>query len=101
MVPLLLVDHVSLSKSISPQTEVVAEEMKRLPYAFKVVSLMYVMVSYRLNLAHVASQVSMFMAHPCKAHWQALKGISKYLVGIVNVDIFYGQKGEVEGCSNI
>ncbi|XP_073112261.1 secreted RxLR effector protein 161-like [Elaeis guineensis] len=40
------------------------------------------------------------MVQPGKEHWQALKGIFRYLMGTVGVSICYGQRGGVEGLSN-
>ena len=53
--------HFRLSKMMSPQTEVEAQEIERVPYASGVESLMYVMVCCRLDIAHAVSQVSRFM----------------------------------------
>ncbi len=75
--------------------------MKRIPYASGVGSLMYAMVYCRPDLAHAVSQVSRFMANPGKEHWRALKGVFRYLVGIVGVGICYGQEGSKEKNSNM
>ena len=96
-----LAGHFRLSKSMSPQTEVEAQEMERVPYASGMGSLMYAMVCCRPDLAHAVSQVSRFMAQPGKEHWQALKGIFRYLVGSVGVGICYGQYGGAVEHSNI
>ena len=90
-----LAGHISLSKTMSPQTEVEAQEMERVPYASSVGSIMYSMVCCRLDLAYTVSQVSRFMAQPGREHWRALKGIFRILVSSVRVGIYYGQ---LEGC---
>ena len=92
-----LAAHFSLSKTMSPQTEVEAQEMKKVPYASGVGSLMYAMVCCRPDIAHAVSQVSRFMAQPGREHWRALKGIFRYLVGTVGVGICYGQQKGAEG----
>lgn len=42
--------------------------MKRIPSAFGVESLMYMIVCCRLDPVHAVSQVSRFMAHPGKEY---------------------------------
>ena len=85
-----LAEHFKLSKTMGPQTEVEIQEMERVPYAFGVGSLMYAMVCCRPDIAHAVSQVSRFMAQPGREHWRALKGVFRYLAGIVEVGICYG-----------
>ena len=63
-----LAGHFRLSKTTSPQTEVEAQEIERVPYTSGVGSLMYVMVCCRLDIAHAISQVSRFMVQPCREH---------------------------------
>ena len=41
------------------------------------------------------------MAQPGKEHRRALKGVFRYLVGIVGVGIRYGQLGDAEVSSNL
>ena len=84
-----LAKHFRLSKTMSPQTEVEAQEMERVPYAFSIGSFMYIMVCRRSDITYAVSQVSRFIAQPDKVHWQALKGIFRYLVGTVGVGICY------------
>ncbi|XP_073112260.1 secreted RxLR effector protein 161-like [Elaeis guineensis] len=96
-----LVRHISLSKTMSSQTKVKAQEIERVPYASGVGSIMYSMVYCRLDLAYAVSQVSRFMAQPGREHWRALKGIFRYLVSSVGVGICYRQLGGVEGHSNM
>ena len=68
MVELPLIGHVRFSKTISPQTEMEVWEMKKIPYASSVRSIMYSMVYCRPDLAHVVSQVSKFMAKSSRKH---------------------------------
>lgn len=44
------------------------KEIKKVPYAFVVGSLIYVMVCTRLGLTHAVDSVSMLLANPCKEH---------------------------------
>ena len=67
-VALPLAGHISLLKTMSPQTEVEAQEMERVPYSLGVKSLMYAMVYSRSDLVHVVSQVSRFMVWLDREH---------------------------------
>ena len=96
-----LAGHMSLFKTMSPQNEVEAKKMERISYASSVESLICAIVCCRLDLEHVVSQVSKFMAHPRKEHWRALKGVFKYLVGTVGVEICYRQQGDNERSYNM
>ena len=58
---LSLAEHFRLSKTMLPQTEVEAQEMKRVAYVSGVGSLMYAMVCCISDITHTVSQVSRFM----------------------------------------
>ena len=59
----------------SPKTPDEIEEMKRVPYASTVGSLMYAMVSTRLDIAQEVGVLSQFMVNPGKSHWDAVKRV--------------------------
>ena len=84
-----LAGHINFSNTMSPQTEVKAQKMERVPYASGVESIMYSMICCRSDLAYAVSQVSRFMAQLGKEHRRALKGIFRYLVSSVGVGICY------------
>lgn len=46
--------------------------MAFIPYSSVVESLMYAMVSTRLDIAHAVRVVSGFMSNPGKTHWQVV-----------------------------
>jgi len=54
-------------------------KMKNTPYANGLGRIMYEMVCSKLDMAHVVSVVSMFMAKPGCAHYEALKCVLRYL----------------------
>ena len=66
------------------------EEMKKVPYASVVGSLMYAMVCTRPDIAHAVGVVSRFLANPGKEHWMAVKWILRYLRGTSKVCLFFG-----------
>ena len=51
------------------------DEMKSIPYASVVNSLMYAMVCTRPNIAHAVRPLSKFMSNPGKEHWNIVKWI--------------------------
>ena len=73
--------HLKLSSKQSPSSEKEKEEMRKVPYASAVGSLMYVMVCTRLDIAHVVRVVNKFLSNPGKEHWIAVKWILRYMRG--------------------
>lgn len=53
------------------------EEIKNVPYALVVGCLMYAMGWTRLDIAHGAGVVNMFLYNPCKELWVTMKWIFK------------------------
>lgn len=53
--------------------------MSRVPYAFIVGSIMYVMTCTRPNVAFALRMVSRYQGNTGRAHWIAIKNILKYL----------------------
>ena len=53
---------------------------------------MYAMIATRPDIAFVVGVVSRYMSNPCKKHWEAVKGVMKYLNGTKNMCICFGKK---------
>ncbi|XP_043710428.1 secreted RxLR effector protein 161-like [Telopea speciosissima] len=70
---------ISLSKSQCPKTPEDIEEMRRVPYASAVGSLMYAMLCTRPDICYVVGIVSRFQSNLGKEHWTTIKNILKYL----------------------
>jgi hypothetical protein len=64
---------------MSPKNKTELEEMKVIPYAQIMGSLMYAMTSTRPDICYVIGFVSRYQSNLGKAHWQAVKQILKYL----------------------
>ncbi|XP_062103670.1 secreted RxLR effector protein 161-like [Humulus lupulus] len=64
--------------------------MAGVPYAYAVGSLMYAMVCTQPDIAYSVSMVSRFMSNPEKSHWQALKGILRYIKGSLGKGLVIG-----------
>ena len=55
--------------------------MSVIPYSSIVGSLIYVMVSTQLDIAHAVGVVSRFLSIPGREHWEVVKWILRYLKG--------------------
>ncbi|KAI4347747.1 hypothetical protein L6164_008530 [Bauhinia variegata] len=71
------------------------EEMKKVPYASVVGSLMYAMVCTRPNVAHAVGVVSRYLSNPSKEHWQVVKWILRYLRGTSRFCLCFGASKHV------
>ena len=65
--------HLKLSSKHSPSSEKEKEEMRKMPYASVVGSLMYVMVCTKPDIAHAVGVVNKFLSNPGKEHWVTIK----------------------------
>ena len=63
-----LATHFKLLSSQNPKIEDEKKQMKSVPYANTVGSLIYAMICTKPNIAHVVSVVSRFMANPRSSH---------------------------------
>jgi hypothetical protein len=59
--------------------EAETQEMKSIPYAEAVGSLIYAMVVTRFDISYSVGLVSRFMSEPSPDHWKAVKRIFRYL----------------------
>ena len=91
-IPLAL--HFKLSSGLCPSNDEEKEYMSRVPYANAVGSLMYAMVTTRLDISHAVGVVSRYMANPGKEHWAAVKWVLRYLRGTSSYCITF------DGCSD-
>ena len=86
-----LAGHFKLSSAQCPTSDEEQEEMKQIPYASAVGSLMYAMVCTRPDIAHAVGVVSRFLSNPGKDHWEAVKWILRYLRGASRVCLKFGE----------
>lgn len=85
-----LATHFKLSKEDSPKTKKENDYMSKVPYVSTVGSLIYVMVSTRLNIAQAMRVVSRFMNKPRMKQCEAIKWIFRYLRGTTNTNLTFG-----------
>ena len=62
-----------LSVDDCPNSPSETEDMRKVPYASVVGSLMYAMVYTRTNIAQAVGVLSRFMANPGQVHWDVVK----------------------------
>nr|GEZ93448.1 hypothetical protein [Tanacetum cinerariifolium] len=82
--------HFKLLLKDCPFKDCDVERISKVSYANAVVSLMYLMVCTRPDIAYAVSIVSRYLANPDKNHWEAMKWILRYLCGTANVGLVYG-----------
>ncbi|KAI3826394.1 hypothetical protein L1987_00442 [Smallanthus sonchifolius] len=64
-----------------PKTEVEKEQMRMIPYASVVGSLMYAQVCTRPDIAYIAGMLGRYQTNPGLDHWKAAKKVLRYLKG--------------------
>lgn len=73
----------------SPKSPKEIEDMKNVPYASAIGSLMYAMVYTRPYIAQLVGVLSRFMSNPGRSHWDVVKGVFRYLKGTSNFALCY------------
>ncbi|MCO5602704.1 hypothetical protein L7F22_056840 [Adiantum nelumboides] len=82
-----LPSYVKLSKQDCPESKEEKAKMEKIPYASAVGSLMYAMIATRTDIAFAVGVVSRYMSNLGKKHWEAVKGILRYLKATKNMCI--------------
>ena len=67
--------YLKLGKNDCPKSDVEKAAMAKVPYSSVVGSLMYAMVSTRLDIAYAVGVVSRYMANLGKRHWEVVENI--------------------------
>ena len=70
---------IQLSQEMCPKTASEIAEMRRIPYASAVGSLMYAMLCTRPDICFAVGMVARYQSNPGQGHWTAVKNILKYL----------------------
>ena len=81
---------VHLSKDQCPKTPQEKEQMREVPYASAVGSLIYSMLCTRPDICHAVGLVSRYQSNPGPDHWTAVKCILKYLRRTRDYMLIYG-----------
>jgi hypothetical protein len=69
---------IHLSKTQCPSTTDELDRMSKVPYASAIGSIMYSMISTRLDVSYALSATSKCQSDPGESHWIAVKNILKY-----------------------
>ncbi len=91
-----------LSKSMCP--EVGSEEQKEManvPYRSCVMSLMYLALISRPDIAFAVKELSKFQQNPGREHWKAAKRVLRYLKGTLDYGLMYDGLKAKSGLINI
>ncbi|KAA0051499.1 gag/pol protein [Cucumis melo var. makuwa] len=83
---------VTLFKKQCPKTPQEVGEMRHIPYALAVGSLMYAMLCTRPDICYAVGIVSRYQSNPGLAHWISVKIILKYLRRTRDYMLVYGSK---------
>ena len=82
--------NIRLSQRDCPTSGSEGEDMKSVPYAAAVGSLMYAMVATWPDISHAVGVISRFMHNPDRSHWNTVKHVFRYLAGTKDHDIIFG-----------
>ena len=85
-----------------PKNDPEREQMKNIPYASVVGSLMYAQVYTRLDIAFVVGILGRYQSNPGIDHWKVAKKVMKYLQGTKDYMLMYRWTDNLEviGYSN-
>ena len=90
LVSIPLDPHIQLSETQSPKTTSEVACMRSVPYREAVGLLIHLATGTRLDIAFATSFVSQFNANPGWEHWEAVKQIYHYLVGMKSLVLTFG-----------
>ncbi|XP_031272563.1 secreted RxLR effector protein 161-like [Pistacia vera] len=88
---ILLCSHrIHLSKDMSPKINQECEQMRGIPYASIISSLMYAMLCTRPVISYVVSVISRYQSDLGEKHWSTVKTILKSLRRTKDLVLSYG-----------
>ncbi|XP_041002881.1 secreted RxLR effector protein 161-like [Juglans microcarpa x Juglans regia] len=84
-----------------PRNDLEREQMKNIPYASAVGSLMYAQVCTRPDIAFAIGMLGRYQSDPGLDHWRAAKKVMRYLQGTKEYMLMYRRTDNLEviGCS--
>ncbi|XP_068641915.1 secreted RxLR effector protein 161-like [Aristolochia californica] len=92
--PIVKDDRFNLNQC--PKNDFEREQMKDIPYASAVGSLMYVQVCTRPDIAFAVGMLGQYQSNPGLDHWRALKKVMKYLQGTKDYILMYRRTDNLE-----
>ena len=82
--------HIKLTNTQSPSTGAKYASMQHILYCEAIGSLMYAALSTCPDISYAVSTVSRFASNPGMPHWEAVRCIYRYLIGMKNLCLTYG-----------
>ncbi|XP_059627567.1 secreted RxLR effector protein 161-like [Cornus florida] len=79
-----------------PKNDIEQEQMKEIPYASVVESIMYAQVCTRPDLAYVVGMLGRYQNNPGIDHWKAVKKVLRYLQGTKDYMLTYKRTDNLE-----
>ncbi|RVW83861.1 Retrovirus-related Pol polyprotein from transposon TNT 1-94 [Vitis vinifera] len=79
-----------------PKNDLEREQMKNIPYASAVGSLMYVQVCTRPDIAFTVGMLGRYQSNPGMDHWKAAKKVMRYLQGTKDYMLMYRRTDNLE-----
>jgi hypothetical protein len=89
-------------KADSPSSPADATCMRKVPYREAIGSLMYASVATCPNITFAISTLSQFLENPGEVHWEAVKRVFRYLLGMHDLTLTYGgESQDLEGYTDV
>ena len=92
--PIVKRDRLNLNQYLKNDFE--NEQMKNIPYASIVGSIMYVQVYTRPDIAFAVSMLGRYQSNPGMGHWRATKKVLRYLQGTKEYMLMYRRTNNLE-----
>ena len=92
--PIVKGDRFNLNQC--PKNDLEREQMKNIPYASAVGSLMYAQVCTRPDIAFVVGMLGRYQSDPGLDHWRAAKKVMRYLQGTKDYMLMYRRTDNLE-----
>jgi len=80
----------------SPRNQIESDQMKSIPYASAVGSIMYAQVCTRPDLAFVTGMLGRYQSNPGMDHWKGVKKVLRYLQGTKHYMLTYKRSDSLE-----
>ena len=94
MTPIVKGDRFNLNQC--PKNELEREQMRNIPYASIVGSLMYAQVCTRPNIAFVVGMLRRYQSNPRIENWTVAKKVLRYLQGTKDYKLIYQRSDNLE-----
>jgi len=92
--PIVKGDRFNLNQC--PKNDFEREQMKNIPYALVVGSLVYAQVCTRLDIAFAVGMLGRYQSNPGIDHWRAAKKVMGYLQGTKDYMLMYRQTDKLD-----